>query len=203
MARGKDGSLLTDDEFNKMQEEIKSLTKEVTQPTKSKDTKATKAGTGMFASIISKPDAKSEPEEVEEVDTVSEGTPDHPDDNLDMKTSFNDWIDYMTEEFPSVDAIHFYQTREVRDKKANRGLSGNRDEDGNLLSIPPKEDESESISDAEPEVEVEIEVMDEDPEHPDDSDEGVSFSEWLDYMEDKFPEIDAMHFYKTKEIKDK
>lgn len=43
-------------------------------------------------------------------------TPDHPHDNPDHHVSFNEWLDYMAEEFPTIDAMRFYETREIVDK---------------------------------------------------------------------------------------
>jgi len=48
--------------------------------------------------------------------TTTQATPDHPRDNPDMHVSFNDWLDYMAEEFPTIDAMRFYETREIVDK---------------------------------------------------------------------------------------
>ena len=48
--------------------------------------------------------------------TTTQATPDHPHDNPDMHVSFNDWLDYMAEEFPTIDAMRFYETREIVDK---------------------------------------------------------------------------------------
>jgi len=42
--------------------------------------------------------------------------PEHPDDNPDMNIGFNDWLDYMAEEFPTIDAMKFYHTKEIVDK---------------------------------------------------------------------------------------
>mgnify|MGYP006431533951 FL=1 len=47
--------------------------------------------------------------------------PQHPDDNPDMKTSFNEWLDYMEENFPDIDAIKFYETKEIEYKEDTSG----------------------------------------------------------------------------------
>jgi len=41
----------------------------------------------------------------------------HPDDgDMDARVPFNDWLDYAGENHPEVDLMHFYQTREIRNK---------------------------------------------------------------------------------------